>query len=192
MIPNLDLHTLEKIDSSNPHPIRIYAQTNWSLHESASSFCKMPSVEIMMTAKQIAGLTIEAMWKGVDRWTLIDEDIMPREEGLHRSAQRCKVKWEKLTAEFKKVFNYEKNIPSADDKHSEQSDAKMPLISDVHRSLYDACSHAMVWCVARMRAVNPGNLILDSRIPNNVRQEPKANTNAAYKICDLAYKILKV
>ena len=27
---------------------------------------------------------------------------------------------------------------------------------------------------------------------NNVRQEPKANANAAYKICDLAYKILKV
>jgi hypothetical protein len=27
---------------------------------------------------------------------------------------------------------------------------------------------------------------------SNVRQEPKANTNAAYKICDLAYKILKV
>jgi hypothetical protein len=26
----------------------------------------------------------------------------------------------------------------------------------------------------------------------NVRQEPKANTNVAYKICDLAYKILKV
>ena len=26
----------------------------------------------------------------------------------------------------------------------------------------------------------------------NVRQEPKANTNATYKICDLAYKISKV
>jgi hypothetical protein len=26
----------------------------------------------------------------------------------------------------------------------------------------------------------------------SVWQEPKANTNAAYKICDLAYKILKV
>ena len=27
---------------------------------------------------------------------------------------------------------------------------------------------------------------------NNIRQEPKANTNAAYKFYDLAYKILKV
>jgi hypothetical protein len=26
----------------------------------------------------------------------------------------------------------------------------------------------------------------------NVRQEPNANTNAAYKICDLAFKNLKV
>ena len=26
----------------------------------------------------------------------------------------------------------------------------------------------------------------------NVRQEPKASVNAAYKTCDLAYKILKV
>jgi len=29
-------------------------------------------------------------------------------------------------------------------------------------------------------------------IPINVRQEPKASVLSAYKICDLAYKILKV
>jgi hypothetical protein len=29
-------------------------------------------------------------------------------------------------------------------------------------------------------------------IENMVRQEPKASVLAAYKICDLAYKILKV
>ena len=28
-------------------------------------------------------------------------------------------------------------------------------------------------------------------VPTNVRQEPKANTNVAYKICDLAYKFWK-
>ena len=29
-------------------------------------------------------------------------------------------------------------------------------------------------------------------VHSNVWQEPKANTNAAYKVCDLAYIILKV
>jgi hypothetical protein len=45
--------------------------------------------------------------------------MMPGEEGVHRSAQQCKGKWEKFTAEFKKSLrlSYEKNIPSADDKH---------------------------------------------------------------------------
>ena len=77
MIPNLDLHSLEKIDSSNPHPIRVNAQTDWSLHKSASSFCKMPSVEIM-TAKLMAGLTIEAMWKGacIVIWSFKIKDVL--------------------------------------------------------------------------------------------------------------------
>ena len=62
------------------------------------------------------------MRKGVDRWTLIEDMLW--EEGVHRSAQQCQVKWEKLTAKFKKDFGYEKDIYTigarlilADDKH---------------------------------------------------------------------------
>ena len=35
-----------------------------------------------------------------------------RKEGVHKSAQQCKVQWEKLTAKFNKFFDNEKNIPS--------------------------------------------------------------------------------
>jgi hypothetical protein len=33
---------------------------------------------------------------------------------------------------------------------------------------------------------------LRPHVPTNVREEPKASVLSAYKICDLAYKILKV
>ena len=36
------------------------------------------------------------------------------------------------------------------------------------------------------------NLVLINCDHTRVRQEPKASVNATYKICDLAYKILKV
>jgi len=100
--------------------------------------------------------------RGVCRWTLIEDMVW--DEGVYRSAQQCKVKWEKLTGEFRKVLDYEKNIPPGRDSYwhitsVDRKDAKLP--PNFHKSLYDAL---MQW-YGRSRAVNPGNLILDSGIP---------------------------
>ena len=71
MVLDLDLTSLEVIDSSNPHTIRVYAQTNWSLHECI----------ILQDAKhrdhdcQADGGAYEAMQKGVDRWTLVEDTV---------------------------------------------------------------------------------------------------------------------
>lgn len=142
--------------SITPNTVRVYAQTNWSLHECI----------ILQDAKrrdhdrQANGGASKR--RGVCRWTLIEDMVW--DEGVYRSAQQCKVKWEKLTGEFRKVLDYEKNIPPGRDSYwhitsVDRKDAKLP--PNFHKSLYDAL---MQW-YGRSRAVNPGNLILDSGIP---------------------------
>ena len=127
----------------------------------SASFCKLPSVEIM-TIKANGKAYAQALQRGVDRWTLVEDLVW--EEGVYRSAQQCKVKWKKLTGEFKKVLDNETDIPSGRGSYwhmtrNNRKDTKMP--PTFHRSLYDAL---MQW-YGRMRAVNPGNLVPDSGIP---------------------------
>ena len=71
-----NLNSLEPIGLSNPHQIRVHKPIGVF---TSASFCKMPSIEIM-TAE-----IMEAMQKGVDKWTLIED--MLGEESVHKSAQ---------------------------------------------------------------------------------------------------------
>lgn len=43
------------------------------------------------------------------RWTTIEEDVCKC--GVTRSVQQCKDKWEQVQADFKKVYDLEKEIP---------------------------------------------------------------------------------
>ena len=88
-------------------PRRTYSSKQWRINE----------MLILVNAKQwdivVHGKNASKkiqMESSVECYKKIEEHVW--ENGVHRSRQQCQDKWKQLSADFKKLYDYQKHIPS--------------------------------------------------------------------------------
>ena len=86
---------------------RVYKTGRWSLVETLSlCHCKRVDYEKYGPTKSQS----VQMTTAPKRWKSLADDLLGK--GVHRNPQQIQDKWEQLSPDFKKVYDYEKKIPS--------------------------------------------------------------------------------
>ena len=98
-----------------------------------------------------------------ERWAAMEEEMVKR--GVLRSKTQIQDKWEALSADFKKVHDYQKKIPSGRPSYfqmtsQEKRDSINPKFPKTHldEGVFNALRD---WYVKSSQAVDPGDLPID-------------------------------
>ncbi|KAL2636238.1 hypothetical protein R1flu_007717 [Riccia fluitans] len=107
-IPVMDSSADKEIQADGEVPVfadegrthRDYKKTNWTLPESM----------VLQAAKQddMERQAKDKNRKGADRWQAVEDFCFC--QNVHRSGQQCKDRWEKMSVDFKKIYNYQKQV----------------------------------------------------------------------------------
>ncbi|KAL3685324.1 hypothetical protein R1sor_003346 [Riccia sorocarpa] len=145
-------------EREGPRHGRGYKKSNWTLAE----------LQVLQTAKredQKRQLNVDPKEKhksAAERWQWIEDYCW--EHRVERSAQQCRDRWERMSADFKKVGDFEKQVPrggvsywhmSIDDRKTK----KLP--SNFQQEIY----HALGEWFVRSRAVDPHDIVIDTSVP---------------------------
>ncbi|KAJ7531867.1 hypothetical protein O6H91_14G062100 [Diphasiastrum complanatum] len=127
---------------------------NWSHHE------------ILILVDSIKRDDVAAMKLGLskknrsaeDRWESVASYCTQND--VHKSAQQCLHKWEKMSSYFKKIYDYEKHHSSRFDSFwnlssNERKDRSLPV--SFNRDVYNAMASKLRFD----QATNPGDLLID-------------------------------
>jgi hypothetical protein len=113
--------------------------------------------------KQLLGGAREKMKTATQRWAEIKEELA--KYGMERTPDQIKSKWEKLTLDFKKVFDYQKAKPSGQPGYFEMDSAQRKQF-DLPRNFDQKLYNLLDSWYSNQRAVNPdrANLMESSTI----------------------------
>ncbi|KAG6548692.1 hypothetical protein Mapa_009847 [Marchantia paleacea] len=137
---------------------RTYKKSNWT-----------PAEMVILQAarredfdRQNKGGLKEKKKTAVERWQWIEDYCWA--QGVLKSAQQCQDKWELLASEFKKVNDYEKNIPSGQRSYwemlgDERKKHRLP------RNFYKEVFQALTEWYNKSKAADPGELAVDTSTP---------------------------
>ena len=140
---------------------RIYSRGKWSLSDYLV-FIACKQIDFFVYTDTNNRRTL--MTTSSERWSKLEENMVTR--SVIRSKSQCQEKWKILANDFKKVYDYQKNIPSGQKtyfqmdilerkNHLSVRFPKIPLAIKV----YDAIPECYPRC---SRAVDPGNLPFNS------------------------------
>ncbi|CAM6082924.1 unnamed protein product [Calypogeia fissa] len=137
---------------------RAYKKSNWT-----------PAEMVILQAarredfdRQTKGGLKEKKKTAVERWQWIEDYCWA--QGVQKSAQQCQDKWELLASEFKKVHDYEKNIPSGQRSYwemlgDERKKNRLP------RNFYKEVFQSLTEWYCRSKSTDPGELAVDTSTP---------------------------
>ncbi|KAG6553903.1 hypothetical protein Mapa_004820 [Marchantia paleacea] len=131
---------------------RVYKKTNWSVTECL----------VLQAAKREENDKHDKHRGAKEKWLAIEDYCW--EHDVHRSGQQCKDRWYRMALEFKKVYEYQRAIPSGKPSFwqlsgSERKEARLPIV--FHQEIYDA----MVDWYLNSKPGN-GNLVIDTSVPS--------------------------
>lgn len=138
---------------------RVYKKSNWTLIE----------LQVLQTAKredhekQLKADSKEKHKSAAERWQWIEDYCW--EYGVERSAQQCRDRWERMSADFKKLGDFEKHVPTGGISYWQMSieDRKVrKLPSNFQQEVFQALGE---W-FARSRGVDTIDTVLDVCIPS--------------------------
>ncbi|KAH9327964.1 hypothetical protein KI387_000072, partial [Taxus chinensis] len=139
---------------------------------------------VLIAAKHIERETQSnggAMKKAIsssEKWKIVQKYCVAH--GLNRTPNQCRDRWEHIQPDFKKIRDYEANIPSGHDSYwtmtvQERNDKKLPP------KYPEEVFHSMEVNFGQDRAINPGNITIDSSDPNHMADEVSTpNENEKY------------
>ena len=139
---------------------RVYASGRWSL---AHTLCLCHAKRLDFEKYGPTQTQRLQMTTAPKRWKAMADDLWKK--GVHRNEQQIQDKWEQLSPDFKKVYDYEKKIPSGQKNYFAMSPLekknhvrrfpRAPLDESVYLALLE-------WYPSISNAVEPRNLPLDT------------------------------
>lgn len=119
----------------------------------------------------LGGTKAKKQKTGDQRWKAITEACM--NAGVERTAAQCKDKWESLHAEWKRIYDYENDVPPVVASYwiltNKQRKAQR-LPTSFFTSVYDSMA---TWCAGQSIAVDSEDLLIDTANPG----EPGGHTS---------------
>ncbi|KAL2653448.1 hypothetical protein R1flu_021576 [Riccia fluitans] len=146
------------VEREGPRHGRLYKKSNWTLAE----------LQMLQTAKredQERQLKVDPKEKhksAAERWQWIEDYCW--EQRVERSAQQCRDRWERMSADFKKVGDLEKQVPRGGISYwqmsiDERKNKKLP--SNFPQEIF----HALGEWFVRSREVDPNDIVIDTSLP---------------------------
>ncbi|CAM6097005.1 unnamed protein product [Calypogeia fissa] len=168
--PSDELHLLERKRTAESDDIvmedrevarhgRAYKKSNWTLAE----------LQVLQTAKredqdkQLKAESKEKHKSAAERWQWIEDYCW--DHGVERSAQQCRDRWERMSADFKKVGDFEKHVPRGGISYwqmtiEDRKNKKLP--SNFQQEVF----HSLGEWFVRSRAVDTIDNVIDACVPS--------------------------
>ncbi|KAG0612053.1 hypothetical protein M758_7G186700 [Ceratodon purpureus] len=130
---------------------RIYKKGNWT----AAEILVLQAARREDFDRVRRGNLKERHKSAQERWKWIED--YGWSQGVHKSAQQCQDKWELLVSEFKKVNDYEKNVPGGQKSYwdmSKEERKKTAMPPNFYKEVYNALAE---W-YSKGRPADPGEL----------------------------------
>ncbi|BBM97103.1 protein MpTRIHELIX25 [Marchantia polymorpha subsp. ruderalis] len=146
-------------EREGPRHGRVYKKSNWTLTE----------LQVLQTAKredqekQLKADPKEKHKSAAERWQWIEDYCW--DQRVERSAQQCRDRWERMSADFKKVGDFEKQVPRGGTSYwqmtiDDRKTKKLP--SNFQQEIF----HALGEWFVRSRAVDPNDIVIDTSVPS--------------------------
>lgn len=156
---------------------RVYKVGKWTPSETLILVqCKQMNRE----KYSLGGNKRTLMTSAIERYSAMEEEMVKR--GVMRSKNQIQEKWEQLGADFKKVYDYEKHIPSGRPSYFQMSPQerkqstrrkfpKAALDEGVFKALCE-------WFPIKLQSLDSDNLPIESSaMPNSSGKNSNLNTN---------------
>ncbi|CAM6095614.1 unnamed protein product [Calypogeia fissa] len=132
---------------------REYRKTNWTLQE-----CM-----VLQAAKQERRAKEKQTSAEEDTWQAVEDFCWCQD--IYRSGQQCKERWERMSVEFKKIYNYERRCSDVDNSYwvltaEERKDKRLPL------AFWREVFNAMIKWYTKERISGAGNTNNDLEAPH--------------------------